>query len=303
MLCLETLPDTLDQLERLLRDENWCRNYFISARWPAGITCIRCNRDSIVLSESNLTLCPHCGHTFSITSGTLLHGTKKNISLWLMAAWIMCNSLDRLSIRSLQQKLKIKNYQTARNWMIKLRCAKRMADSKKCMGAVEIEDRTLFLRKENRYCHLFAALEINVKNNVTGRLRMFHCNDLSPAALDRFLHYCVAPDSTVIFPDREPYVTFRSSRYLGITVSPAFYRRGVSQSIDSFLAFQLNHSSNVFSLRRLKTLRDDFCFQENKKLFPDTLAVFENLVASIVKNPPLSSDSSQAPMRKDGGDT
>ena len=303
MLCLETLPETHDQLEHLLCDEDWCRNYFISARWPGGFTCIRCNRDNSVLLEPNLTICPHCGHEFSITSGTLLHGTKKNISQWLKAAWIVCNSIEKLSIKRLQQKLKIKNYQTARDWMKKLQCAKRMADNKKCSGLVEIEDCTLLLTKENRDCQLFAALEVNVKNNVTGRLRMYQGNELSPVALGRFLHYCVEHNSTVLFPDREPYASFRSARYLSITESPAFSRRGVSQLVASFLTSQLSHSSRVFSLRRLQTLRDDFCFQENKKLFPDTLAVFENLVTNIVKNPPLSSDSSQAFLEKDGGDT
>lgn len=305
MLCLKMLPETLDKMEHLLRDENWCRNYFVSARWPEGFTCGRCHWDTInyMFRESNLTICPQCGHTSSITSGTLLHGTKKKISQWLMAAWIICTSLDRLSIRGLQQKLKIENYQTVRNWMKKLQSAKRMADSKTCMGFVEIEDCLLFSRKENRECHLFTALEVNVKNNVTGRLRMFHCNDLSPAALQRFLHYCVEENSTVLFPDREPYASFHSNRYLSITESPALRRGAVSHLVASFLDSQLHHPTSVFSLRRLETLCDEFCFQENKKLFPDTLAVFENLVTSIVKSPPLPADSSQAHPEKRWRDT
>lgn len=302
MLCLEALPGNLDHLEHLLFDESWCEKYFISRRWPRGFSCSRCERDNIVLSEPDLTTCPACGQKFSITAGTLLHGTKISISQWLTAAWLLCNSYNRLSIRNLQDKLRIKNYQTARNMMQKLLFLKKMGADMKCMGSVELGDCALFLKKEKSNCHLFAAVEINVKNNVTGRIRIFHSHDLSTDSLRRFLRFCVQDSSVVLLPDRQPYLSFYSGRYLTITESTAPHQGAASQVLTAFLASHLNHSSCVFSLKRLERLRDEFCFQENNKLFPDTLAVFENLVARLVKNPDLSSDSSQTCPGKYGGE-
>jgi len=302
MLCLEDLPGNLDHFEHLLFDESWCEKYFISRRWPRGFSCSRCSRDNIVLSEPNLTTCPACGHKFSITAGTLLHGTKISISQWLTAAWLLCNSNNKLSIRNLQNKLCIKNYQTARKVMQKLHFLKKMEADMKCMGPVEIADCALFLKKEKSNCHLFAAVEINVKNNVTGRIGIFHSHDLSPDSLGRFLRFCVQDSSVVLLPDREPYRSFYSGRYLTITESTATHQGAASHVLASFIASHLDHSSTVFSLKRLERLRDEFCFQENNKLFPDTLAVFENLVARLVKNPVLSSDSSQTCPVKYGGE-
>jgi len=302
MLCLEDLPGNLDHFEHLLFDESWCEKYFISRRWPRGFSCSRCSRDNIVLSEPNLTTCPACGHKFSITAGTLLHGTKISISQWLTAAWLLCNSYNKLSIRNLQDKLRIKNYQTARKVMQKLHFLKKMGADMKCMGSIEIADCALFLKKEKSNCHLFAAVEINVKNNVTGRIGIFHSHDLSPESLGRFLRFCVQDSSVVLLPDREPYRSFCSGRYLTITESTATQQGAASHVLASFIASHLHHSSTVFSLKRLERLRDEFCFQENNKLFPDMLAVFENLVARLVKNPALSSDSSQTCPEKYGGE-
>lgn len=288
MACLETLPGDFDQLETLLYDESWCRKYFISARWPEGFTCNHCNRDNIVLSDPDSTTCPHCGHTFSLTAGTLLHGTKKSVSHWLRAVWFMCTSFDRLSIKSLQNNLEINNYQTARSWIDKLYCARKVATDKKCMATVEVEDCTLFIRKERTVCHLFAALEVNLKNCMTGRLRMFHCKKLSADTLHHVLNNCVHKGSTLLLPDREPYSSYQSHHYLSITESSSVCQ-GASRSLRSFIASHLNHSSTVFSRKRLEALRDDFCFQENKRLFPDIQAVFDDLISSIVNTPPLSS--------------
>ncbi len=304
MFCMATLPNTRDQLEHLLCDESWCENYFFSRRWLSGFNCTRCNRQKVTPPEPGptiSTICPDCGNRLSLTSGTLLHGTKKSISQWLKAAWLLCNTINSVSIRNVQDKLQIKNYQTARNVMMKLHSVIRRENTKKCYGSVEIADCSLFVRKEKRNCHLFAAVEIDVKNNTIGRQRLYHCNDLSTDYLAGFLERCIQKSSIVLCPDREPYLSFHSGRYLILTGPGDRYLDSADKLLGTFQASQLNNSSSVFSLNRLRTLCNEFCFQENKKLFPDTLAVFDNLVAIMVENPHPRDYTHHAPSR-DGGD-
>ncbi|MEE4166017.1 MAG: hypothetical protein V2I35_08455 [Desulfocapsaceae bacterium] len=301
MFSLETLPVNHTQLELLLEDESWCKHYFISKRWPGGFTCNRCKNNTILTSKPYITACPYCGHRASITSGTILHGTKKRLSHWLAAAWLMSKSSGTLSIGTIQQKLDLKNYQTARNLLKKLRYAAKRAGSKKCLGTVEIDDFPLFLNKEKRTCHLFAAVEIHLKNNVTGRRFLSSCDQLSTKSLGRFLDCFVADSSTVLFPDRQPYRSFHSARHLTITESELPFQGAAGQVREEFLASRLNGQPHVFSLKRLETLLDDFCYQENNKLFSDPLAAFENLVTSMAVNHPPTWDSSCSSEKKAGG--
>jgi len=284
-------PATLDQLESLLRNETWCQNYFLSMRWPSGFTCNRCGQAQSSIDEASSMACSRCGHPISTTAGTLLHGTKKSICQWLRAVWLMCRSPDTLSIKTLQNSLKIKNYQTARNWLNKLRYARTPITKKKCTGTVEIGDFRLKVKKEQSEIHLIAALEVNLKTRVTGRIRLSHCHELSANSLERVLHSCVEENSTLLLPDCHPYETLRPNQYLSIIDSTSQAQRGTPLVIDVFRTSCLNGSSTVFSLKRLKALCDDFCFQENRKLYADTLNVFETLVAGMAAPATLLPDS------------
>jgi len=301
MFYLETLPNTCDQLELLLCDESWCEKYFISRRRLSGLSCSRCNGQITNPPIRDPIICPDCGARFSLTSGTLLHGTKKNISQWLKAVWLLCHSLNHVSIRKFQEKLQIENYQTARKLMQKLHWLIRRENDKECSGSVEVGDCTLFTKKENKACHLFAVVEIDTKHNMCGRLRLFPCNTESRECFDRILERCVQKGSIVLCPDRHPYHSVRSDRHLIITEQADLNVGAAHKLLAMFIAFHLHGSSSVFSLNRLETLCDEFCFQENKKLFPDTLALFDNLVTGMVTNQTPQPESSRSGLRRDGG--
>src|SRR4051812_1999432 len=87
-------------IERLaqacLRDESFrdtfgteeaCRRWFYRARWPAGFRCPVCrNNGGRRIPSRDVIECLKCRKQTSLTSGTLLHGTKKPLKTWFEAA-------------------------------------------------------------------------------------------------------------------------------------------------------------------------------------------------------------------------
>lgn len=63
-----------------------CRDAFISARWPDGVRCPRCDDDRITwIDPRTLFQCENCRHQFSTTSGSALHRTRVDLMIWFVA--------------------------------------------------------------------------------------------------------------------------------------------------------------------------------------------------------------------------
>ena len=68
-------PDEEARIERL-----------VEVRWPHGPKCYLCSGASITKIETrSLFQCQRCRNQFSITSGSLLHGTRLPLGIWFQA--------------------------------------------------------------------------------------------------------------------------------------------------------------------------------------------------------------------------
>ncbi len=128
---------------RLFSDEEACAQFVIAARWPEGFRCQRCagNRSYVRKNQRELE-CAKCGYIGSVTAGTVMHGTRKPLSTWLLAAWLLVTDKRGVSSHQLERQLGLR-HETAFQMLHKLRAAMVAPDRELLRGTNVIEGATI----------------------------------------------------------------------------------------------------------------------------------------------------------------
>ena len=66
--------------------EDQCRTHLTELRWPKGLTCPRCNCQTLtLLNEGAKFDCAECTYQFTVTSATIFHDTHLPLRKWFIA--------------------------------------------------------------------------------------------------------------------------------------------------------------------------------------------------------------------------
>jgi hypothetical protein len=84
--------------------------------------------------------CVKCRHQVSLTSGTILHGTKISLTRWFWAAYLMTTDKRGVSALLLQRQRGLSRYETAWMRLHKRRRAMVNAIREPLRGEVEVDD-------------------------------------------------------------------------------------------------------------------------------------------------------------------
>ncbi len=86
-------PRTLVEFQDQFPDEAHCWAYLRRARWPRGFECPRCGgRGSHFLASRRLDRCRTCRYQGSVTAGTVFHGTRVSLRVWLASPTLRLDS-------------------------------------------------------------------------------------------------------------------------------------------------------------------------------------------------------------------
>ena len=96
-------------------DEDSAEQYFVNKRWPNGIRCPKCDHDKVYDAHmrrssrrrKKMWKCHKCAHKFTVTSGTVMEGTKLPLRKWLAAYHEIGGAKKSMSSRELSRKLGI----------------------------------------------------------------------------------------------------------------------------------------------------------------------------------------------------
>ncbi|CAH0120062.1 MULTISPECIES: transposase [unclassified Paenibacillus] len=113
---------SLDAFMRQFGDDEACRSYLSELRWPSGFCCPRCDSNRHCYIESrHVHECLDCHAQISVTSGTVMHGTKLPLSYWMFTfCWIASGEL--CTARKLAATLQL-NYRSASRMLRAVRMA------------------------------------------------------------------------------------------------------------------------------------------------------------------------------------
>lgn len=102
---------SLYQILEQYPDEQSAERYFTERRWPNGVCCTKCNSADAYDCRAKRRLtqwkCRACAHKFTVTSGTVMEGTKLPLRKWLIAYHEIGGAKKGMSARELSRKLGI----------------------------------------------------------------------------------------------------------------------------------------------------------------------------------------------------
>jgi transposase-like protein len=87
--------------------EEECRALLADLRWPGGVECPRCSEASrlLWLTSRSKWHCYGCRYQFSVTAGTLFHGSHLPVWKWFVAVHLMLISPNGVSANELRRTL------------------------------------------------------------------------------------------------------------------------------------------------------------------------------------------------------
>jgi len=259
-----------------------CETHLVKMRWPDGVTCPRCGSTDVAYMETRRKWQCRCRYQFSVTAGTVFHGTHIDLPRWMMALWLICHSPKGVSSKQIQRELGV-TYKTA--WYMAKRI--RRAIQRNLIGSVvggdvEIDEAVVKADGGKATGNVtYAAKDVlGIASRTTGALRMVVLDRLCKAEIDRVCSSTLGIVQT-IYTDEAKRFGFLSRFGLHRTVNHWLYH--------SKDGVHVNHVENAWSLfkrglvgvyhhvsaKHLQEYLDEFAFRQSNR---ENRGVLLNLV-------------------------
>jgi len=131
---------------RLTEDE--ARKILEDIRWPDGIICPHCSGNNIVRIQGKskrvrdgLLRCKDDRKQFTVTTGTIMHGSHITLRQWVQAFYSICSHKKAVSSLQLQRNLGLGSYKSAWHLSHRIRFAMSQEPFKDMLeGIVEVDE-------------------------------------------------------------------------------------------------------------------------------------------------------------------
>lgn len=188
-------PGTFQDFNKWFSSENACIDYIAKLRWPEGFICPACREkpEKPSLMGRGLFLCRQCKRQTSITAGTLFHGSHKPLRTWFLAMWFVTSQKHGASALGLKRVLGLGSYNTAWNWLHKLRRSMVRPGRDRLTGEVEVDETYVGgigteVRGRGAKGKAIVAIAAEVRGRGPGRIRMAKIPDVSAQSLHQFIN-------------------------------------------------------------------------------------------------------------------
>ncbi|MCX6096598.1 MAG: IS1595 family transposase [Candidatus Bipolaricaulota bacterium] len=131
----------LIELVTQIDSEEKARKFLEKMRWPKGIVCPRCGHPHISRLEAYHKFeCAKCEYQFSVTAGTIFHGTRVALRKWLIVVSLMVESKKGISAKQIERTIGV-SYPTAWYMMHRVRSAmKTDGNEASLFGILEMDE-------------------------------------------------------------------------------------------------------------------------------------------------------------------
>jgi transposase-like protein len=187
-------PGTFQEFDEWFSNEGTCLDYIAKLRWQKGFCCPSCGSTTgkPSLMGRGLFLCRKCKRQTSITAGTLFHKTHKPLRTWFLAMWFVTSQKHGASALGLQRVLGLGSYNTAWNWLHKLRRAMVRPGRDQLTRTIEVDETYVGgigtkVRGRGAKRKSIVAIAAEVRGRGPGRIRMSVIPDVSTMSLHKFV--------------------------------------------------------------------------------------------------------------------
>jgi len=306
----ENYPRTLIEFEKQISSESDCVEYLIAIRWPDGFICTRCGAREAWQTHRGLFHCSQCGMQMSVTAGTILHGTRKPLNLWFRAMWYITNQKYGVNALGLQRVLNLGSYNTAWQWLHKLRRAMVRPGRDRLSGIVEVDETYVGGKKKpgkrGRGAAGKALVGVAVEDKGAegiGRIRLQHLENASRGSLTSFVEGVAQSISTIRTDDWDGYNNLVDSGFRHTVV--ASHELKLAHLVTSLLKrWLLGTYQGAVRPSHLVYYLDEFTFRFNRRTSASRGKLFYRLVqqAMMVDPAPVATLKGPAFSFIDGND-
>ena len=292
---MEDYPRTLNEFRKRFSTENACLEYLAQFKWPDGVMCPKCGKQEYRKTTRGLFECNKCGRQFSITSGTIFHGTRKPLTLWFEAMWHITSQKYGANALGLQRVLGLGSYHTAWKWLHRLRRAM-IRPNRECLkGMVEIDETIIGGEKpgkRGRGAEGKAVVMIAVEDKGgthkkgIGRIRLKYVDDASGDSILPFIQTNVKKHSKIRTDGWNGYNTLVEKGYRHTIVESQELK--ICHLVASLLKrWLLGSYQGAVRFQHLDYYLDEFTFRFNRRASAYRGKLFYRLVQQAVTTEPV----------------
>lgn len=295
---MEEYPRTLTELESHFDTEKACLEYLMRLRWPKGFRCPACDHAKGWRLRTGLMECAACHRQTSVTAGTIFERTRKPLSLWFRAIWLVTSQKTGASAKGIQRVLGLGSYETAWTWLHKLRRAMVRPGRDRLSGRIEVDETLLGASEKGvlgRETHRKAKLVVAAQEDGPriGRIRMRRVKDFSGSSLLGFVQEAVQPGSTVHTDGWQAYNGLTAMGYRheitpleGNNVAASELLPRVHLVISLLKRWLMGTLHGAISHEHLDYYLDEFTFRFNRRTSRSRGKLFYRLVQQAVATEP-----------------
>lgn len=286
--------------------EEACEKHLRAIREKEGIVCPKCGGKKHYWNKAkNSWYCSSCMHETTLTSGTVMHGSKLPLMYWFIAIHLLTSTKKTISALEMQRQLGHKRYQPIWEMMHKLRSVMGVRDDKyKLSGTIELDEgyfttddevtseeelkRGVGSQRKSKVLVMVESEELGdgeipkggQKSRKCGHLKMQVIPDLKTETFEKETEKAIEYDSTVVMDNL--------SSHKGVEKKVAASERQTVPGKDAPKVLPWVHIaiSNAKSLIQdmyhgikseyLQWYLDEFCYKFNRMHFGDRL--FDRLI-------------------------
>lgn len=289
---MEDYPRSLAKFEERFRTESACLEYLAMLRWPDGFICPECQGQHGWQTKRGLWHCQQCGRQTSVTAGTIFHGTHKPLTLWFRAMWYITSQKYGTNALGLQRVLGLGSYQTAWEWLHRLRRAMVRPGRDQLSGCVQVDETYIGGRKSGKKGRgaegkTLVAIAVEDKPpKELGRIRLAQIMDASADSLGGFIQDMIAPGSMVKTDDWSGYSKLTELGYQRETLSSKELK--LPHLVTSLLKrWLLGTYQGAVRPSQLAYYLDEFTFRFNRRTSHFRGKLFYRLVQQSLQIDPI----------------
>lgn len=303
---MEDFPRNLMELEKRFSTDAACIEYLNALRWPNGFVCPKCKGQEAWQTKRELYHCAKCGVQTSVTSGTILHGTRKPLQIWFRTMWHITNQKYGANALGLQRLLGLGSYNTAWQWLHKLRRAMVRPNRDRLSGVVQVDETYVGGPKPGKRGRGAAgkalvgvAVEIvnpddDENDEVMGRVRFQHLENASGDSLLPFVLETVQPNSIVLTDDWLGYSSLADNGYTHNVVSSGELK-SAHLVVSLLKRWLLGTYQGAIRPSHLAYYLDEFTFRFNRRASASRGKLFYRLVQQTMMIDPAPAYSLKGP--------
>jgi len=283
-------PKTAPEFEARFATEEDCRASWIEARWGGKPACARCKSERVWSERGgNLFECAGCGHQTSLTSGTLLQGTRKSFKTWFRAVFEISSRRNGISAKDLQRIMGFGSYETAWTWLHKLRVALVRPGREPLSQHVQIDEGFVGGKRGGKSMVLVAT------ETTDGRVRLAHADNNDEVTLKQFADAHVAPAAKVTTDGLASYnaKSLGERGHEGIVQTKAERQvhdtlQGVHWTMSLLKRWLLGTHAGAVQPKHLQAYLDEFVFRHNRRKTKGVGRIAARTLQQLVVSAPMT---------------